>query len=99
MTESKEWVTIKIPQVVRDDAQSDERTYGEIMQAGLGKQPANGDVDTQAVVDQLKNELSMANEPGVEVDVEGLYNEIEKLQELVEKVPDETAEEFGRKYA
>lgn len=55
--------------------------------------------DVEELVEELKDELSMANDPGEEVDVEGLYDEIEKVQELVEKVPDETAEEFGRKYA
>jgi hypothetical protein len=35
MTESKEWVTIKIPKSVRSDAKDDPRTYEEIMRAGL----------------------------------------------------------------
>ena len=31
-----DWVTIKIPKTVRDLARDDDRTYGEIMQAGMG---------------------------------------------------------------
>ena len=34
-SEAKEWVTIKIPEGVRDDARDDPRTYGEIMRDGL----------------------------------------------------------------
>lgn len=33
--DTKEWVTIKIPKAERDDAREDDRTYGEIMRAGL----------------------------------------------------------------
>jgi len=36
MTDAKEWVTVKIPEHVRDQARDDPRTYGEIMRAGLG---------------------------------------------------------------
>lgn len=37
-----EWVTIKIPETIRDDAREDDRTYGEIMEAGLDQGPAKG---------------------------------------------------------
>lgn len=56
------------------------------------------EVDTDKIVERLKNELSMANEPTADVDVQGLYDEIEKLQELIERQPEETADMFARKY-
>lgn len=43
--DSKEWVTIKVPSDVRDDARDDPRTYGQVMRAGLENEPfADGDV-------------------------------------------------------
>jgi hypothetical protein len=33
--DAKEWVTVKIPKQVRNQARDDPRTYGRIMQAGL----------------------------------------------------------------
>jgi hypothetical protein len=55
--------------------------------------------DAEAIAEQLKNEISMANDPTVEVDTEGLIREMEKLQELVERVPENTADRFEEKYA
>ena len=34
-SDAKEWVTVKVPREIRDDAREDKRTYGDIMQAGL----------------------------------------------------------------
>ncbi|AFH21845.1 hypothetical protein OSG_eHP10_00175 [environmental Halophage eHP-10] len=50
------WKTVKIPEAVRDDAQEDPRTYGEIMRAGL-------DEDTEQVQEQLyREELEAIND-------------------------------------
>jgi predicted nucleotidyltransferase len=43
--DAKEWVNIRIPETVRDDAREDPRTYGEIMRAGL-----NADADADMTV-------------------------------------------------
>jgi len=46
MSDAKEWVTVKIPECVRDTARDDPRTYGEIMRAGLddGQEPDASDM-------------------------------------------------------
>lgn len=43
MTDSKTWVTIKIPRKTREKAKDDERTYEEIMQDGLDAPPESTD--------------------------------------------------------
>jgi hypothetical protein len=55
-------------------------------------------LDIDEIVDRLKNELSMANEPGVEVDTAELIEEIDRLKEMVERVPERAADQFERKY-
>lgn len=77
-----EWVTIKIPEQTRDEAREDSRTYEQIMKDGLGK-PAldrNGDVDADVIAEELKNTISMANEPGVELDTERIINRVDDLE-------------------
>lgn len=51
-SDAKEWVTIKIPKSVRDDARPDPRTYGDIMLAGLDTD-AEGDDVPEELRDQL----------------------------------------------
>lgn len=67
-----EWVTIKIPKQIRDDAREDSRTYGEIMQAGLnddrvtttGDDPLAMYEDFREVVTDVVQESLEAWEPG-----------------------------------
>lgn len=40
--DATEWVTVKIPEEVRDAAREDERTYGEVMEAGLDAEGTHG---------------------------------------------------------
>jgi len=47
MSDSKEWVTIKIPKRIRDDAQADPRTYGEIMADGLDEEYREQTIDVE----------------------------------------------------
>jgi len=51
------WKTVKIPEAVRDDAQDDPRTYGEIMRAGLGEDPSVTHVDSDAIADAVAERL------------------------------------------
>ena len=59
-SDAKEWVTIKIPEGVRDDARDDPRTYGEIMRDGLETTETPnelGSVDTDAIADAVAARL------------------------------------------
>lgn len=47
--------------------------------------------DAEDIVDAIKNELSMANEPGVDMDVERLFN---RLDDLETSIPSKTVEEL-----
>jgi len=87
--EKKEWKTIKIPEGVRDDAQSDPRTYEQIMRAGLDNEPmaevspeVSLDVDT--VASALKETLE-----GVDAelsdDVQAQLDRIEAAAETAEE--------------
>jgi len=98
MTESKEWVTIKVPKEIRDDAREDSRTYGEIMQAGLGKDVTTNGGLQSGDIDELEDRIVVRMAREYADDLENFENQLDKLQELVERVPEETAEEFGRKY-
>jgi len=95
------WVTIKIPEEIRDDAREDSRTYAEIMQAGLKEEHNSLDAEREELIEDIreqlegledaKNEISMANEPGVEVDVERI---IKRIDDLENNLPVEVAREI-----
>ena len=64
---TKDWANIRIEEPVRDEARDDERTYSEIMRAGLRVQqdgPTSGDVQDafalpdEAIPDDLDERLA-----------------------------------------
>lgn len=78
MGESKNWVTVKIPEPIRDEARDDNRTYGQIMKDGIGgdstpnDEPiATGDASMvrSVVSDEIQKHLS---EISVSVDMSEL---------------------------
>jgi len=80
------WVTIKIPEEVRDDAREAEGTYADIMRAGLNGD-TQGNTHTQSnththttntaeIIEELRDELSMAPDPGV--DEEQIVDDVTK---------------------
>lgn len=90
MTENDktEWVTIRIPERVRKPAKDDPRTYGEIMADGLDESPGESiDVDTEAVVEEIKNDLSMVADPAVPEDdlVEDIAERVETMEGTVKE--------------
>lgn len=46
--------------------------------------------DVHELADELKNELSMADDPGVSTDVEGLVEKVERLESAVGTVEERT---------
>jgi len=46
--------------------------------------------ETDVDFEELMNELSMASDPTVEIDVEGMMREIKKAQEMAEQARDNT---------
>jgi len=56
MAERTNWVTVKIPETVRNKARDDERTYAEIMEDGL----AYGDVPSETDLEDLKERYKKA---------------------------------------
>ena len=60
----KQWVTIKIPEGVRDDARDDPRTYGEIMRDGLETTETPDEpesVDTEALGREVARQIDYAH--------------------------------------
>lgn len=107
MTDSKEWVTIGIPESTRDKARDRPETYEEIMEAGMKALENEGttklyqpgdDEPVEEIADKVADQISMANEPGVEVETDEIIKEIRKLQELVEQAPNKTADRFEEKF-
>ncbi len=92
---SKEWVTIKVPKDIRDEAREVDRTYGEVMADGLDGSHTNTQSHTQdhtttnieGVVKEIKDELSMAADPGVDEEqiVDDVVNRIDELEETVKE--------------
>jgi len=80
------WVTIKIPEEVRDDAREAEGTYADIMRAGLNgdtqsttntqSQTHTHTTNTAEIIEELRDELSMAPDPGV--DEEQIVDDVSK---------------------
>lgn len=95
MTEdSINWVTIKVPEEVRDEARDDDRTYGEIMQAGLGTHPVESDVPVDEIAEELKAEIDSLTFSGAvfEEEAERIMDRIDDLQS---QVPKDVAEELS----
>jgi hypothetical protein len=74
------------------DAEQDapDHTADSFLQGLLDTWEAAGDgyysdPSAEEIAEQLKDELSMANEPGVEVDIAGLIDHIERLEETVKE--------------
>jgi archaellum component FlaC len=78
-----DWETTKIKKDVKEQAKDDERTYTEIMAAGLENETQEPEFDAVASkedIEQLKDQLSMANEPGVEVNVGEIFEKLDGLE-------------------
>jgi len=84
---AKDWVTIKLPASVRDQARPDPRTYGEIMQAGLDAPNPESDADVnrdllaEQVVDLLAAELG---------DPAELREQLDRIQSAAETAEERT---------
>jgi len=83
------WVTIRVPESDRDEAKDvrpDDATHGDCLVAGakaLAGQDTESvatEADAHAVAEAIKGEISMANEPGVEIDAERIINRIDDLE-------------------
>lgn len=84
------WKTLRVPPEAYDQAKAQKeehgRTWGEQIVRDNGE---NGEFDT--IVDAIKNELSMANDPDVQIDVQRLYN---RLDDLESSIPSKTVDEL-----
>lgn len=49
-------------------------------------------------IDEFVNLLTSANEPDTTLEVQELVDELQKTQELVERVPEDTAEALGERF-
>lgn len=93
-----EWVTVRVPAEDRERAKAerpDGATHGDCLVAGaeaLADRDAPTDAD--ALADAVAERVSMANEPGVEIDTESILSDLARLQELVDQVPERTADEL-----
>jgi hypothetical protein len=82
--------TIEIPVDLRDTINEkkrhDKEPYYSVIQREMGEEWSEGQPDnpiTQEDIDDIKNQLSMANEPAVELDVDELISRIDKLESAV----------------
>jgi len=97
LTDAKEWVSIKIPESIRDDAREASGTYGEIMQAGLeGERPVerNDKID----VDELAERIADRVETNGGVGPEQIAREVSKQLDYVE-LADRVAHELEERMA
>lgn len=98
-----EYKTMRVPTPAWEaakEAKEDGETWGDYLRRCADEprvEPAEGSVDLDADelvgrLEEAMNEISMANDPGVSVDTNGLLAEIEKAQELAEQARDNTEE-------
>lgn len=84
--------TISITEDQKDELDElklvDGESYKSVVGRLLGDTESNSDFEK--MVEELKNEMSMANEPGVECDVDGLYDKVDKVLTLAEQTRDNT---------
>jgi len=91
--ENGEQATDKEPEEVIENIQE---TVSEAVEA---RDEQMQDIPTKEDLEQLKNEISMAADPTVEVDVERIISRIESLETQIENLPENTAKILGEKYA
>jgi len=89
------WETTKIKTDVKERAKEDPRTYTEIMADGLDQDPEQGreqlikDIREQLdTLEETKDQISMANEPGVEIETQKLIDRLDELEAAVKEATD-----------
>lgn len=86
---NNEYGTIRIPRDAYEEHNQERKANGQTWEEYINTQaPENTtDIDAGEIADELRNELSMANEPGVDVDIERLMGRIDELEaQLPDKV-------------
>jgi MFS superfamily sulfate permease-like transporter len=86
--DTKEWVTIKIEEPIRDAAKDDDRTYTEIMRDGLETDGSWDDSDVDAFRELFKN----ADTDGISVERGGLSDDVREQLDRIESAA-QTAED------
>jgi archaellum component FlaC len=81
--DAKEWVTIKVPETVRDDAREDPRTYGEIMRAGTEGAP-DFDLEQEALFERLSGVEDVLGQNNIQR--EEFRVQLEEMQETLERI-------------
>lgn len=97
---AKDYTAIRVskePRAAAEESKKDGETWDEYIQRCAENPPEirefveSGGVNTDEIVEELKSELSMANEPTVDVDINRLYNRIDELES---RLPKATADEL-----
>jgi hypothetical protein len=90
-----DWKTLRVPpeQYEKAKAQKEEhnRTWGE--QLVCSNPTTTEVVEAEEITEEIKNIVSMANEPGVEINVKRVINRIDDLEN---RLPRKIAEELQR---
>jgi len=83
--------TITVPRITKQhlDEHRDGKKWGPYLEE-LRRQYADPLTlrDVDEIAERLKNEVSMANEQGVKVDIESIFQKIEKLESAVTEATD-----------
>ncbi len=100
MSEKTEWVTIKIPEEIRQEAKADSRTYGEIMQAGLEsiKTGQENPHIPEDYAERLNNIDVFEGEIEVEplIDTEAIVEKLDRIEGIAKEAVD-SAQSADRK--
>jgi hypothetical protein len=85
--DAKEWVTIKVPKTVRDDARDDPRTYGEIMRDGVDGEPGRPvTAEMPEVEAQLSEMLAESGDPSAMLtEIQGQLERVESSASTIEE--------------
>ena len=101
--DTKEWVTIKIPKATRNEARDDPRTYGEIMEAGLAGDLAEGTTklyqvgdgepvdELMAKLDQIQNaQANTVSESLQLAEADGLRDQLQRIESAASTAEERT---------
>lgn len=80
-----EYTTIRVSKEAHraaNEAKKDDETWDDYVERCSDNPP---ELIREVDLEEMKNELSMANEPGVDIDVGGLYEKLDRLETAVKE--------------
>jgi len=91
MTESKEWVTIKVPKEIRDKAKEADGTYGELLESGIGSKDVGDSETNDETIYNMRDEIigainATSGDVATTEDLQHLTKQLDELGNQVDRM-------------